>query len=126
MSGPWETAGLQAALPRDSGTHGGATDDNLSGPEGTGVAGDDIATAAAEAVEAAATGEAYDYQKRGWAERYIDGPIDSDNATFDGNARVYYWDGEEGDVGPEYPELEDVLFGTAEERNYHSGIDFSL
>lgn len=37
--------------------------------------------------------------------------------NWDGNARVYEWDGDEGDIGPEYPELEVVLFGEPDQRN---------
>jgi ATP-dependent RNA helicase DDX3X len=61
--------------------------------------------------------EAYDYsnyesnheQRRDW----------------DGNARIYEWDGEHGDVGPEFPELEIELFGPPEDRKQVKGIDFS-
>ena len=61
--------------------------------------------------------EAYDYsnyessreQRRDW----------------DGNARIYEWDGEEGDIGPEFPELEVELFGPPTERKQVKGIDFS-
>lgn len=35
---------------------------------------------------------------------------------YEGNARVYAWDGEEGDLGPEYPELELEIFGPPDER----------
>lgn len=45
-------------------------------------------------------------------------------ATWDGNARVYEYDGESGEVGPEVPELELQLFGDVENRVGH-GIDFS-
>lgn len=45
-------------------------------------------------------------------------------ATWDGNARVYEFDGEAGEVGPEYPELELELFGDPKTRVSH-GIDFS-
>jgi len=44
---------------------------------------------------------------------------------WDGNARVYEWDGEEGDIGPEYLDLEVELFGPIEERTQVKGIDFS-
>lgn len=43
---------------------------------------------------------------------------------WDSNARVYEWDGEQGDVGPEYPELELELFGEPSTRVSH-GLDFS-
>ncbi|KAL1891755.1 hypothetical protein Sste5346_007505 [Sporothrix stenoceras] len=41
-----------------------------------------------------------------------------------GNATVYEWTGEEGDVGPESDELERELFGDPDKRS-GSGIDFS-
>lgn len=46
------------------------------------------------------------------------------NHDWEGNAKIYEWDGDEGDVGPEYPELEIELFGAPETRVSH-GIDFS-
>lgn len=54
---------------------------------------------------------AYDYQEVG-------------DRNWDGNARVYEWDGEEGDIGPEHPELENILFGRPDERN-PQGINFN-
>ncbi|KAF3768716.1 hypothetical protein M406DRAFT_23195, partial [Cryphonectria parasitica EP155] len=36
---------------------------------------------------------------------------------YDGNVRVYQWDGEEGDIGPEYPELELDIFGPPDQRD---------
>lgn len=44
---------------------------------------------------------------------------------FDGNARVYHWDGEEGDVGPEFPELELELFGPPDQRITVTPADFA-
>lgn len=44
---------------------------------------------------------------------------------FEGNARVYHWDGEEGDVGPEFPELELELFGPPDQRNDVNPSDFA-
>jgi ATP-dependent RNA helicase DDX3X len=44
--------------------------------------------------------------------------------TWDSNARVYEWDGENGDIGPEVPELEIQLFGEPGKRG-KQGIDFS-
>lgn len=43
---------------------------------------------------------------------------------WDSNARVYEWDGEHGDIGPEVPVLEVELFGEPGKRN-NRGIDFS-
>jgi ATP-dependent RNA helicase DDX3X len=46
-----------------------------------------------------------------------------ENEDWDGNAQVYQWDGDEGDVGPEHPELEKILFG--EQTLDNEAIDFS-
>lgn len=43
---------------------------------------------------------------------------------WEGNSRVYEWDGEMGAVGPEFPELELELFGP-NSTNARHGIDFS-
>ncbi|KAL1860407.1 hypothetical protein VTK73DRAFT_7353 [Phialemonium thermophilum] len=43
---------------------------------------------------------------------------------WDSSARVYEYNGEIGEVGPEYPELELQLFGDPEKRTSH-GIDFT-
>lgn len=47
-----------------------------------------------------------------------------DNHDWEGNAKVYEWDGQEGDIGPEFPELEVQLFGNPNNRA-RPGIDFS-
>jgi ATP-dependent RNA helicase DDX3X len=44
--------------------------------------------------------------------------------VWEGNARVYEFDGETGDVGPEFPALEIELFGEPGNRA-KKGIDFS-
>ncbi|KAI0434853.1 P-loop containing nucleoside triphosphate hydrolase protein [Xylaria sp. FL1042] len=49
---------------------------------------------------------------------------ENENISWEGNVRVYEWDGEEGDIGPEHPELESALFGDPETRD-PQGIDFS-
>ncbi|KAL7929584.1 P-loop containing nucleoside triphosphate hydrolase protein [Trichoderma chlorosporum] len=48
-------------------------------------------------------------------------------STWDGNARIYQWSDEYGDVGPAFEELEVELFGSVEDRNKHigGGLDFS-
>lgn len=48
-----------------------------------------------------------------------------DLEDFEGNARVYHWDGEEGDVGPEFPELELELFGPPDQRLAVTPADFA-
>ncbi|KAH8907772.1 DEAD-domain-containing protein [Coniochaeta sp. PMI_546] len=63
----------------------------------------------------------------GWVEatpyKYDEYGRDADH-EWESNAKIYEWDGETGDVGPEYPELEIELFGAPETRVSH-GIDFS-
>ena len=49
-----------------------------------------------------------------------------ENQTWDGDAKVYAWDDEFGDVGPKFPELELELFGDPSSRHEHTGVDFSL
>ncbi|KAG6018782.1 hypothetical protein E4U41_003586 [Claviceps citrina] len=44
---------------------------------------------------------------------------------FDGQAKVYQWDDDFGDVGPRFPELELELFGDPETRHERAGLDFS-
>jgi ATP-dependent RNA helicase DDX3X len=60
----------------------------------------------------------YDYEK------YANGNTPADQNLWESSARIYEWDGEEGDLGPEYPELELEIFGDPSTRN-HRGIDFS-
>ncbi|KAK8073769.1 ATP-dependent RNA helicase [Apiospora phragmitis] len=42
---------------------------------------------------------------------------DDNTGEWGGNAPVYLFDGDEGDVGPEFPELEEVIFGKPEDRS---------
>lgn len=42
-----------------------------------------------------------------------------------GNASVYEWNGDEGDIGPENPALEAMLFGPPEMRRGTAGLDIS-
>lgn len=48
---------------------------------------------------------------------------DAQGISWEGDARVYEWDGEEGDIGPEHPQLESDLFGDPSTRD-PQGIDF--
>ncbi|RDA82499.1 hypothetical protein CP532_6857 [Ophiocordyceps camponoti-leonardi (nom. inval.)] len=47
-----------------------------------------------------------------------------EEATWDGNARVYEWNDEYGDIGPKFPELELELFGDPTTRHERIGLDF--
>ncbi|KAG6010965.1 hypothetical protein E4U43_008519 [Claviceps pusilla] len=44
---------------------------------------------------------------------------------FDGQAKIYEWDDDFGDVGPKFAELELELFGDPETRHERAGLDFS-
>ncbi|KAJ9129462.1 hypothetical protein NKR19_g10361, partial [Coniochaeta hoffmannii] len=63
----------------------------------------------------------------GWVEskgyRYDEFTRDAQH-DWDSNAKIYEWDGETGDVGPEHPKLEIDLFGAPDTRISH-GQDFS-
>lgn len=45
--------------------------------------------------------------------------------TFDGQAKVYQWDGDFGEVGPRVVEIELELFGDPKSRHDRAGLDFS-
>lgn len=116
----WNTSGMRSALPNE-GAHGAqpAADTQAAhiDPQG----GHEAATGAADGQENATA------MAEGWVDaqpyNYEAYSVDS-SATWDGNARVYEYDGESGEVGPEVPELELQLFGEADNRTGH-GIDFS-
>ncbi|KAK5994957.1 ATP-dependent RNA helicase ded1 [Cladobotryum mycophilum] len=65
----------------------------------------------------------------GWVERQaVDYTAMSSGVTtqtWDGNAKVYQWTDEYGDVGPKFPELELELFGEPSTRHERTGLDFS-
>lgn len=66
----------------------------------------------------------------GWVERtafdYTAMAEAETSASWDGNARVYQWKDEYGDVGPAFEELEVELFGDPESRrDRQTGLDFS-
>ena len=102
MSG-WDVTTLKENLP----PKGGLTHD-VPGAQGAAVT--ESQSKPAGSAEPWVKKTAYDYEEVG-------------DRNWDGNARVYEWDGEEGDVGPEHPELEDILFGRPEDRN-PQGINF--
>lgn len=111
----WDTGDMASALPTD-GEH-----DN-DGNEGKSSNGDAAATTTVphvpvvpvvpEACPGWIRPSPYDYSS--------DKP-----ENWESNARVYEWDGEEGDVGPEVDDLELMLFGDPNVRHPSHGIDFS-
>lgn len=96
MSGTWKVSGLMESLP--------SPEAPAEQPTGTEVQGQ------------WAKPKGYDYTA-------MDGP--ERNTYFESNVNVYEWDGEEGDVGPQHPELELELFGKPENRHETKGLDFT-
>lgn len=47
------------------------------------------------------------------------------NGQFDGEAPIYQWNDDFGDVGPKYEILELELFGDPQSRHDRAGLDFS-
>lgn len=106
-----DTWGAAATATNINGGHDGAAPVN-----GTNGSGDASATATDttgglsrdELIQRArdhgwAERQAYDYERFNGAGNNADG--------YHGAARVYEWQGDYGDVGPEIPELETILFG---------------
>ncbi|KAI1329950.1 P-loop containing nucleoside triphosphate hydrolase protein [Xylariaceae sp. FL0255] len=58
-----------------------------------------------------------------WAAKTAYDYSENNDVEWMGNAAVYHWDGDEGDIGPEIPELEKILFGDAQDRD-PQGLDF--
>ncbi|KAJ8123671.1 hypothetical protein ONZ43_g431 [Nemania bipapillata] len=97
MSGWDDLGGMKAALPEqgNSGETAGAAVEHTKAPNGD------------------------------WGQKTQNNYDEDDrDVEWEGNARVYEWDGEEGDIGPEHPKLEFELFGNPETRD-PQGIDFS-
>ncbi|KAK4145337.1 P-loop containing nucleoside triphosphate hydrolase protein [Dichotomopilus funicola] len=109
--------------PADSQTEaGGATTTNNGGAFGTAelrgampTSDDQIVTSATEPINWA-NPVPYDYTA--YAKN------DSGGHKWDSNVKVYEWNGEEGDIGPEFPDLEIELFGQPDKRQDGRGIDF--
>jgi len=64
----------------------------------------------------------------GWcqAKKYDYDAYTGAESAWDGSAKTYEWDGEHGEVGPEHPELEKMLFGEGKgPEDMGHGLDFS-
>lgn len=101
MSGTWKASSLMEALPSTVTPTEQATAEQATATEGQ---------------SKWAKPKVYDYSA-------MDGPERND--WFESRAPVYEWDGEQGDVGPEHPELELELFGKPENRHELKGLDFT-
>jgi hypothetical protein len=107
----WDMNEVKAALPADKNenAHGGVPIPSNNQP-----------------VSVTQVSETLDWEAKGWEKpEAYDYQADEATVGWEGNAVVYHWDGEEGDVGPQYPELELILFGSEEDRKENRGIDYS-
>lgn len=106
MSDTWNTNGMAQALPNSNGAPTShepvATDSGTAAP--------------------AAEGE-QETQVPGWVDSHPE--VAPAEITWDGDARVYTWDDEYGDVGPKFEDLERELFGDPKDLNSLTGLDFS-
>lgn len=109
----FDTAAMYNALPNTNG-HSEPVGDSVDNPVNDQAAPGGPA-AEGPGADGWAPSQKYDYDQF----------ADARGGDFDGNKRVYHWDGEEGDLGPEFPELEEELFGPADKRELPTGIDFS-
>ncbi|KAH9884852.1 P-loop containing nucleoside triphosphate hydrolase protein [Xylariomycetidae sp. FL2044] len=117
-SGWGDTSEMKAALPGDN-THANGWGDNSES---------ESKAALLEAnTQDEAVAEKKEYRSKPiapWVEPTPNNYNETDEGReWEGNARIYEWDGQEGDIGPEHPELENVLFGAPDERD-PQGIDF--
>lgn len=134
MADIWSTSQLQASLPiEDQGRvatkTNGFTDANEYGDLTQVVANVDEKTGG-DGVEEIMTKYKETVKTAGWAkpEVYDYTTFSNDTRTFKwgSSAVVYSWDGEQGDLGPEYPELEAELFGAMADRDESTmAVDFA-
>jgi hypothetical protein len=121
----WDTNGLKKALP--TGTNGHAAN-GTNGHVENGISDDVDQNGGDHAVDDEKVATAEKAKAAGWVEPTpYNYKVDSERTQlgdWEGNARVYEWDGEHGDVGPELPELELELFGNPAARS-SAGLDFS-
>jgi ATP-dependent RNA helicase DDX3X len=118
----WDIKGLKDALPNGTNGVNGANGNAANGTNAS-----EGASGAENAVDEEKATVSEQAKARGWVP-----PTAYDYASFqgtqdtdwEGNARVYEWDGEHGDIGPELPELELELFGDPNTRAT-VGLDFS-
>lgn len=122
VSPDWNTGANPASAPQEPKTAAFDTKD-LSAA----LPNDNIAVSHSVDAGAMAAAPSGDSAANGWVkpEEYDYGEYATSGGKFDGNAAVYHWDGEEGDLGPEFPQLEAELFGPPERRELPQGIDFT-
>ncbi len=107
MSGWDDMSGLKANLPG-----GGSANATVAGT---------TATDAVPVVSNAAPERTQNLEP--WGKKFEYTYEEVGERNWDGNARVYEWDGEMGEIGPEHPELEKILFGHEKDRS-PQGVDF--
>lgn len=114
--GAWETPVEEPIIPANNGfpeANGNAANGNGNGAsDNDASAGDNADSTGAQAGQPGANGEWSSKEKHTYNYEEFSGR----DGEYDGNAPVYHWDGEEGDLGPEFPELEIEIFGPIEQR----------
>ncbi|KAK6069706.1 ATP-dependent RNA helicase DED1-like protein 2 [Seiridium cupressi] len=129
MSDGW---GNEAGTPADAGGWGDNTTTNTnSGADAWGT-GDEPHAGDGDAIDSKPAAPPLPFERREapiaeWQEKKAydyEAYATGSTGEWAGNAQVYEWDGEEGDIGPESAELEKILFGTEEERGDNEVIDF--
>src|SRR5437868_6330343 len=76
-------------------------------------------------IEAAGAATEGDAPKTNWVVKtQNDYSETTEGHEWESNTAVYEWDEEEGDIGPEHPELESQLFGDPDKRD-PQGIEFN-
>lgn len=101
--------------------HNGNNVDNAAASAGDSVAGPAEGAAAAAPAQRRANEQWAVHDREGYD--YAHFAVHGDD--YDGNVAVYHWDGEEGDLGPEHPELEIELFGPPDKREVLLPDDFT-
>lgn len=110
------TSAMSEALPDSSGptqANGGPANIQSDGQAGGAASGDSAAEVSG--ADGWVPSQKYDY------DQYTDARA----GGFDGNKRIYEYDGDQGDIGPRFIELEEELFGPPDKRELPTGIDFS-
>ncbi|KAI1771718.1 DEAD-domain-containing protein [Hypoxylon cercidicola] len=98
MSSAWDASAMKAALPEQTAAHSASMNPSQ---------------------------DALDKWGKPLAFNYDETDAQRAEREWGGNAAVYEWEGEEGDIGPENPTLEVMLFGPPEERQSTAGLDIS-
>ena len=111
MANSWNMTSVVAALQEENKTNGRAETVEVSKVT-NGTAHDPAGAVGTDWIKP----QAYDYAAM---ESIIS------TQEWEGSARVYQWQDDFGDVGPEFPDMERELFGDPESRHEKAGVNFA-